>query len=108
MASEQIQAVIDKVSTKFSNADLSQFPEKFAIQINLTGKIAGVFYIEVLNGVLSIEPYEYDDRDVSISLTKTNLDKILDNKLKIETAFATKKLSVDGDLSKAAMIKNFL
>jgi len=111
MASEKnqdIQAIVDKVYSKFSNTDLSKFPEKLAMQINLTGKIAGVFYIEVLNGVLSVEPYEYIDRDFAISLTKTNLYKILDGKLKFETAYKTKKLSVDGDLSKAAVFKEFL
>ena len=55
MASEinqDVQLIVEKVYSKFSSADLSQFPEKLAIQVNLTGKISGVFYIEVLNGVL--------------------------------------------------------
>lgn len=108
MASDQFQTIVSKVRDKFSEADLSQFPQKYAVQINLTGKISGVFYVEVLNGKLSVEPYEYIDKDVAININKTTLDKILDGKLRIERAFTDKKLTVDGDFDKAAMLKNFL
>ena len=43
MASEinqDVQLIVEKVYSKFSSADLSQFPEKLAIQVNLTGKIS--------------------------------------------------------------------
>ncbi|NLK69920.1 MAG: SCP2 sterol-binding domain-containing protein [Clostridiales bacterium] len=111
MASEinqDVQLIVEKVYSKFSSADLSQFPEKLAIQVNLTGKISGVFYIEVLNGVLSVKPYEYIDKDAAISITKTNLFKILDSKLKFDTAYKTEKLTIEGDLDKAFMLKKFL
>lgn len=108
MSSEQIQLLIDKIKSKFANADLSVFPDKFAIQINLTGKIESVLYIEVLHGVLNVMPYEYIDRDAAINITKTNLEKFLDGKLKFETAYKDGKLTVEGDYDKAAMLKNFL
>jgi putative sterol carrier protein len=108
MASEHVQALVDKVRNKFSKADLNQFPDKLAIQFNLTGKIDGVFYVEVLDGVLSVMPYEYIDRDVLISATKTNLEKIIDGKLNIQTAISTGKVQIDGNIEKATMLEKFM
>ncbi len=91
------KAVWDKLSAK----NISEMPEKIAVQVNLTGKCPGVFYIEILNGVLSVEPYEYIDRDGEIDITKTNLLKLTSGKMKLSDS----KITIKGDVEKIMMFE---
>lgn len=111
MTAEQINDIVEKVYTKASAADLSKFPEKLAVQFNLVGrckKFEGVFYLEVLNGVLSVKPYEYIDRDGLITLSKTSLEEILKKKITVEAALAGTKVEAEGDMDKLMLLKNLL
>ncbi len=97
--------IIEKARKILSKKDLSDFPHKFAVQINLIGKITGVFYIEVKNGILTVEPYEYNDKDASVNLNKTTLDGILAGKLSIDEALNNSKLIIDGDAESLLNLK---
>lgn len=99
------QEIIEKARKILSKKDLSDMPYKFAVQVNLTGRISGVLYVEVLDGKLSVEPYEYIDRDASVSLNKTALDQILSGKLSIDDALASKKIIIDGDAEALLQLK---
>ena len=52
MADERVMSIIEFIKNKYPNPDLSAFPDKFAVQIELTDIPGGVFYMEVLNGEL--------------------------------------------------------
>lgn len=108
MVNENVMSVIKLIKCRYTNPDLSAFPGKFAVQIELTDEADGVFYIEVLNGRLSIEPYEYNDRDLLVKVSRENLEKIINGKLKIENALITRKIIVSGNMSKALLIKKIL
>lgn len=89
--------IIEKARKFLSKRDLSDLPYKFAVQINLTGRASGVFYVEVIDGRLAVEPYEYNDRDASVNLNKTTLDSIISGKLSVDEALSTGKVIIDGD-----------
>jgi putative sterol carrier protein len=72
-----------------------------AVQVNITGKDSGVFYVEVKDGKISVEPYEYNDRQCAITISMADFNKVLDGKLDPVLAFTTGKLKVDGDVGKA-------
>ncbi|MEI2987582.1 MAG: SCP2 sterol-binding domain-containing protein [Oscillospiraceae bacterium] len=108
MADERVMSIIEFIKNKYPNPDLSAFPDKFAVQIELTDIPGGVFYMEVLNGELSIEPYEYNDRDLSVKISKSNLEKLINGKLKAESALITRKIIISGNMSKALLIKKLL
>lgn len=97
--------IIAKARKVLSKRDLSDLPYKFAVQVNLTGRAAGVLYVEVIDGKLSVEPYEYIDRDASVNLTKTNLENILSGKLTIDDALQNKKIIIDGDAEALLQLK---
>lgn len=103
-----VEQLIGKVYKRLKDRDFSGTQGKLAIQVNLTGKIGGVFYIEVLDGVLSVEPYEYIDRDAAISLTMTNFDRILTGKLNAQVAFAEGKLKIEGNVDKVLLLAELL
>lgn len=80
--------------------DVSQ-QDFLAVQVNITDRNPGVFYIEVKDHKTSIEPYEYHDRNCAISMTMDNFNKLIDGKLDPVAAFTFGKLKVDGDIGKA-------
>ena len=47
-----VDQLIGKIYNKLSKADIAGTQGKVAVQFNLTGKVTGVFYIEILNGCL--------------------------------------------------------
>ena len=79
-----------------------------AVQINLTGDNGGVFYVEVKDGRINIEPYEYNDRNCAITMDMSNFNKLIDGKLDPVLAFTTGKLKVDGDVGKALEFSKLL
>lgn len=103
-----IDQMIGKVYNRLKDKDLSAAQGKLAVQVNLTGKVGGVFYIEILDGVLSVMPYEYLDHDAALSLTITNFDKIASGKLDPKIAFATGKLKIDGNVDKVLVLASLL
>ena len=72
-----------------------------AVQVNITGDNSGVFYVEVKDGKVSIEPYEYNDRNCDITMSMDNFNKLIDGKLDPVMAFTLGKLKVGGDIGKA-------
>ena len=79
-----------------------------AVQVNITGKEGGVFYVEVKDGRINVEPYEYNDRSCGITINMTNFNKLIDGKLDPILAFTTGKLKVDGDAGKALEFSKLL
>ena len=100
--------LIGKIYNKLSKADIAGTQGKVAVQFNLTGKVTGVFYIEILNGVLSVMPYEYIDRDACVSGTLTNLEKILSGKMVPQVALAEGKIKVEGNVDKVMVLAELL
>ncbi|MGN0633961.1 MAG: SCP2 sterol-binding domain-containing protein [Oscillospiraceae bacterium] len=81
--------------------DVSEIPGHLAVQINIIGEGEGAFYIELLNGKLYVEPYEYYDRDCKFIVSAQNFLKLADGSLNPVAAFTLGKLKVEGSLEKA-------
>lgn len=93
------EQIVEKVRDKFDGCDTSSIEGTQAIQINLAGKNAeGVFYIEVKDGKVNVEPYDYHDNWATVTVAPTNLMKLLDGKMNPVTAYTTGKVSVTGDV----------
>ena len=95
-----------KIRDKFLKADVSDIQEHLAFQFNVTDK--GIFYAEVKDGRLYVEPYEYFDRDVIFSCTSETLLKLADGRLDPILAFTLGKLKVEGDIDKALKLQSFV
>ncbi len=102
------EQIVDKVRDQFKDADVSRVNEKLAFQFNIIGEGEGKFYVELKEGKLSIEPYEYYDRDCTFICTSDVLFKIISGKLDPVFAFTTGKLKVEGDLGKALKLKELM
>lgn len=103
-----LNQLMKKFQDKLDNKDFTGTQGKLAIQINLTGKITDVFYVEILEGKLSIMPYEYIDHDAILYITMTNLEKILNGKLDAMDALTQGKLKIEGNVDKVLTLNELL
>ena len=101
------EELVQEIRKIFSEADVSGVQEHLAYQFNIEGEGEGAFYAEVSQGKLSIEPYEYYDRDVLFTTTAKTLLKIAKGNMDPVMAFTLGKLRVEGDMGKALMLKSF-
>ena len=72
--------MFSKVKGLFMESDVSDISEHLAFQFNITGEAEGIFYAEVKDGVLAVEPYEYFDRDAIFICSAETLFKLADGK----------------------------
>lgn len=96
------------VKEKLSQADVSAIHEDVAFQFDITGQEAGTFYVELKGGKLSVEPYDYHDRDARITCSADTLMKIAAGKLDPVAAFTLRKIKVDGKIEKALVLKQLM
>ncbi len=102
------ESVVQSARKKFLNTDVSSVQGTLAFQINLIGKVQGIFYIEIKDGRVNIEPYEYYDRNAILTTNATNFIKLINGKLDPVVAFTTGKLKVDGDINAALELVKFI
>ena len=97
------------VKGKFMGADVSDIHEHLAYQFNIEDEEAGgAFYVEVKDGVLYVEPYEYYDRDAMFISTPEIFRKIADGEMDPVWAFTTQKLRVEGNIDKALKLNDII
>lgn len=99
------EELVQKARDSYGAADASKVAEHVAIQFNITGEAAGIFYLEIKDGKVDIQPYEYYDRDVIVTTTAKTLISITQGKLALEAAYFTGKLKAEGNLGKALLLK---
>ena len=96
------------VKTRFMGTDVSDIKEHLAYQFNITGEGSGIFYVEVKDGQLYIEPYEYFDRDAMFTASADVFEKILNGKMDPVLAFTLQKMKVEGNFDKALKLKDLI
>ena len=96
----KFETVLSKVRKMAEIADVSGV-DFLAVQINLTDCDPGVFYVEVKDHKVNVEPYDYHDRNCAITMKSDDFNKLICGKLDPIAAFTIGKLKVDGDVGKA-------
>ncbi len=85
----------------FENADARNIFEHIAIQVNVTGEGSGIFYIECAERAISVEPYDYYDRDVLVTLSSEVVLALAKGKMTYKEAVEVGLIKVEGNLEKA-------
>lgn len=99
------EEMFDKVKAAAEGIDVSEITEHLAIQVDIIGEGAGIFYIEIKDGSLYIEPYDYVDHDAQFIVSAKDFIKIISGKLDPITAFTLGRLKVKGNFQKALLLK---
>ncbi len=98
-----------EIKGKFMGADVSDIHEHLAFQFNIEDEEAGgAFYVEVKEGQLFVEPYEYYDRDAIFICAPDVLLEIAEGKMDPISAFTEQKLRVEGNFEKALRLKEII
>lgn len=100
--------MFSKVKGMMMEADVSTVNEHLVYQFNITGEAEGIFYAEVKEGKLYVEPYEYYDRDAIFICSAETLFKINEGKLDPVLAVTLGKLKVEGNIDKALYLKKLI
>lgn len=100
------EELVKLAKESYCTKDASNIKEHVAIQFNIEGEASGIFYLEIKDGKVYVEPYEYYDRDVIVTTSAENLIKIADGSLGMEAAYFSGKIKAEGDLGKALLLKS--
>ncbi|MEG0614985.1 MAG: SCP2 sterol-binding domain-containing protein [Oscillospiraceae bacterium] len=94
-----------KVAAKYRKADVSKIDETIAAEIDVFGSKDGTFYIEIKDGNISIEPYDYVDKDINARISFEDFVRISEGKLDVVAGVINGSISVDGNFNKALLLK---
>lgn len=100
------EELVEQVKEAYTGADASKVNEHLAIQFNVKGEAEGSFYLEVADGKVDVQPYEYYDRDAIVTTKASVLQDIAAGKQDVVMAFMTGKIKVEGNVGKAALLKD--
>ena len=102
------EELVQSVKNVYANADAGNVKEHVAIQCNIEGEAEGALYIEVSEGNIDVQPYEYYDRDAILTLSAANLLEIAAGKKDLLEAYHANEVSVWGDLDKVVEMKKVI
>jgi hypothetical protein len=77
------EKIVEKVKKALSKVDASGVKGHLAVQVDVYGEGEGAFYIEVKDGKVDVQPYEYFDHDLRIRCTGEEIIAIAEGKKKI-------------------------
>lgn len=100
--------IVAKVQESLTKISATSIERHIAIQVNVTGEGEGAFYIEVSEGKINVQPFDYFDRDATIIADSQTVIDFASGKLDVEKALAEGKVSVEGDASVAVMLKDVI
>lgn len=98
------EELVTKVKEATKNARVSKAVGHVAFQFNIRGEAEGAFYLEICDGRIIVEPYEYYDRDVVIETTADVLIQMLEDGLLPRIAFANDQLNAYGNVDQLEVL----
>ena len=102
------QELVSKLKNTYQEKDASKISEHLAIQFNIQGEAEGALYLEIANGQLHVEPYEYYDRDILVTTSAADLLALAQGSLDILEAYQSGKISAEGNLAKALLLNEIV
>ncbi|MGN0341435.1 MAG: SCP2 sterol-binding domain-containing protein [Roseburia sp.] len=91
--------LVAKVKEATAKAKVSKTVGHVAYQFNVEGEAEGAFYLELSDGKIYVEPYEYYDRDIIIVTSADVIMQMAEGKLQPMAAYVNGQLKVYGDVA---------
>ena len=98
------EQIVEKVKKALAKVDASGVKGHLAVQVDVYGEGEGAFYIEVKDGKVDVQPYEYFDHDLRIRCTAGEIISIVEGKKKIIEEVAAQNIEA---LRNVARIDDF-
>ena len=97
------EEIVAKVKKALAKADASKVDGHFAVQVDVTGEGEGAFYIEVADGKVTVEPYEYYDHDFKVLCDAEEIIAIAEGKKMLGAEVDAGNAYVSRDIEKVAV-----
>jgi len=91
------EELVARVKDAMKVVQVSRQVGHVAYQFNVEGEGEGYFYVELDDGKVNVEPYEYYDRDLIIVTTTEVILQMLEGKITPRVAYTNGQLKVYGD-----------
>ncbi len=98
MTYEELVSFVEK---NLKKTEAKKIESHIAVEFDVYGEGEGAFYIEVKEGTISVEPYEYYDRDAKVFITAQEFVKIINNEKTPEESFEEGILMIEGNIDAA-------
>lgn len=92
------EELVENVKKAMNKAKVSKTVGHVAFQFNVEGEAQGAFYLEISDGKINVEPYEYYDRDIIIVTTADVIMNMIEGKIQPRVACTNGQLKVYGDV----------
>ena len=89
--------IVYMVRRTFENADARRVLEHVAIQVNVTGEGEGIFYVEVAERHVCVEPYDYYDRDCLLIIPGEAIMDLCEKKVSLKKSIESGVVQFYGD-----------
>lgn len=101
MRYEELVANVKKAAER---AKVGRNVGHIAFQFNIEGEGEGAFYLEIADGRVHVEPYEYYDRDVLIITTADVVMQMIEGKLLPMVAYTNEQLRAYGNVNQLQVL----
>ena len=92
--------IVEKVKKALAKVDASGVKGHLAVQVDVYGEGEGAFYIEISDGKVDVQPYEYFDHDLRIRCTGDEIVAIAEGKKKILEEVAAENIEALRNVSR--------
>lgn len=92
------EELVTYVKKNVEKSKVSKTVGHLAFQFNVEGEAEGAFYLEIDNGKIDVQPYEYYDRDILIITTADTLIQMVEGNMHPRVAYTQDLLNVYGDV----------
>lgn len=98
------EELVERVRTATQNANVSKEVGHVAFQFNVEGEAEGAFYLEIDEGKINVEPYEYYDRNVIIVTSADIIMQMIEGKVLPMVAYTNDMLKAYGDINQLKVL----
>ncbi len=99
------EEIVDAARSVFENADARMIFDHIAVQVNVHGEGSGVFYMEVADRSICIEPYDYYDRDGMVDTDGQTIMDICNGVITLNEAVESGRFILYGNDEKLAKLR---
>lgn len=79
-----------------------------AAQVTLTGKVEGILYVLIANGIAVVEPFDYKGADIEIEADARCFAEVINDEKKFKDAIVDGDIKVQGNAGKAIILASVL
>ena len=98
------EEIVEKVRETTRHKIVSKLLGHIAYQFNVEGEGEGAFYLEIADGKINVEPYEYYDRNLIIVTTADVIIQMAEGEVEPMEAYSNGLLKAYGDVNQLRVL----